>query len=768
MKLCFFTSINNAYFGKARVLAKSIKEAHPDSVFVVGLLDNIHHDQQSIEPAFDRYLYAGDIFVGDFDRWIFTHDVVEACTAQKGLIMDHLLTSGEFDAVIYLDPDIKVYSTLHELVDVLHHDSVVVTPHLGEPARSIQHIRDNELSTLIHGVFNLGFLAVKNDASGRRFADWWKERLLQFCYDEKSLGLFTDQKWIDLAPAYFDFVKVLRHPGYNIATWNIENRIFSRDENGKLLVNEQEVRFIHFSGFDSGAHVRAIEKYAADQPIFGELSASYTVELDRNSVVSIETQPWRFSQNRFGEKIQPSWRRRYRDDLVLRDANPDPYCLGGERFERGFQLDPLSTYVIRERPSIWSCLELAAKSLSNDGVGLADSENINRLIRQLNLFRKQSVSRVCFITHGLGGGTDMHVKELARFVGGGVQVIVAAAKQVGETKHEVSLSILSEFGESICALELEINEDELTFVLASLEIEHFHVHHIMGGESLWPRLLSSGGKRYTLTVHDYFLLTENWSMISTDGTLLSIPEQEDEIARDAIVRPERRRRAEQLVRGATEVIFPSRDTWERFRTQLSVSQTVIAPHPEVPRPELLAVEPEPLTDNRIRIAVIGDFGPHKGSAQVNDFARLVHSRGLEIEVHHFGPTCYAIRPNVIEHGPFHRSIIPFQLRASGIHLVWIPSQVHETYSYVLSDVMKSRLPVVVSKVGALPERIAGRTHSSVVDSNAGPEEILSCIQRLLFSPITNHEAQAPNALYVDNSYYESYRERLKGAGINGD
>ena len=35
---------------------------------------------------------------------------------------------------------------------------------------------------------------------GRRFIDWWADRLRQFCYDEVPNGLFTDQRWVDLAP----------------------------------------------------------------------------------------------------------------------------------------------------------------------------------------------------------------------------------------------------------------------------------------------------------------------------------------------------------------------------------------------------------------------------------------------------------------------------------------------------------------------------------------------------------------------------------------
>ena len=37
-----------------------------------------------------------------------------------------------------------------------------------------------------------------------KFANWWNNRLQLYCYDDIPRGIFTDQRWVDLAPAYFD------------------------------------------------------------------------------------------------------------------------------------------------------------------------------------------------------------------------------------------------------------------------------------------------------------------------------------------------------------------------------------------------------------------------------------------------------------------------------------------------------------------------------------------------------------------------------------
>ena len=47
--------------------------------------------------------------------------------------------------------------------------------------------------------------------------NWWAERLYLFCYDDIQNGVFTDQKWIDLAPCFFD-TYIFKHHGYDFAT----------------------------------------------------------------------------------------------------------------------------------------------------------------------------------------------------------------------------------------------------------------------------------------------------------------------------------------------------------------------------------------------------------------------------------------------------------------------------------------------------------------------------------------------------------------------
>ena len=92
---------------------------------------------------------------------------------------------------------------------------IVLAPHLLRPGNI-----DMEISSLAHGAYNLGFLAVSRAENSARFLQWWAERLFLYCYDDKSRGIFTDQKWIDLVPSFFD-CHILKHHGYDFATWSL-------------------------------------------------------------------------------------------------------------------------------------------------------------------------------------------------------------------------------------------------------------------------------------------------------------------------------------------------------------------------------------------------------------------------------------------------------------------------------------------------------------------------------------------------------------------
>jgi len=333
-----FTSITSNYIPKARVLARSVKTYVPDSVFHVVLCDTPPHGFDVSREDFDNVILLEELEIENRAAWIFQHNVVELCTAVKGLGFLKIFQQCDADKVIFLDPDIVLFSGIHVIDKMLDEYSIVVTPHQTEPETSRSAVLDNEVSSLKHGVFNLGFLAIRKSPEGMRFLEWWSSRLRDFCFDDRGQGLFTDQKWIDLAPAFFPDLGILREPQFNVSTWNISRRELTGSLAQGIYVNGQPLCFYHFSGTDSGALKVMMEVYGSRNPILEQLRSWYQVQCNAMGQKEIGGLVSRYESYANGERIRSSERLLYRYREELTEFFPDPYdCSNGGGYQAWFK-----------------------------------------------------------------------------------------------------------------------------------------------------------------------------------------------------------------------------------------------------------------------------------------------------------------------------------------------------------------------------------------------------------------------------------------------
>ena len=319
-----FTSAAANYLPKARVLASSIRQFHPDWKIHLVLCDE--RPPGFSDPFhFDRVWELTDLDIPNLKSWLFEHTLVEASTAVKGFGLRKLLALPDCDHVLYFDPDIVVLSSLDQLIREFDKSSILLTPHLAEPETTQQAIVDNELSVLQHGIYNLGFVGVRNSPEGHRFADWWCQRLQSFCFNDIPHGLFTDQRWADLVPAYFSDYQVLREPIYNVCTWNLTHRTVTGSLSDGLFVNGRRLAFYHFSGFDSGAQQSMLDRYGAAMPALYELREWYVNSCDEMDAEGFSGLPWKYDFFDNGERILDAHRKRYRATPSLHELFPDPF-----------------------------------------------------------------------------------------------------------------------------------------------------------------------------------------------------------------------------------------------------------------------------------------------------------------------------------------------------------------------------------------------------------------------------------------------------------
>lgn len=336
-RFAIYTSATTTYLDRANVLADSLRQRHPEADLFIVFPDEapIGLDLKQPLAAFDAVIRLQDLGLHEDWPWLFSHDVVELCTAVKPYAMEFIAARG-YEKIIYLDPDICTFASLEVILNALDEASILLTPHQLRPDHARQAIIDNELCSQQYGVYNLGFVAIRNDASGLAFARWWRERCRDYCLDEPTKGLFTDQKMCDLVPALFDNVKILRHAGLNVASWNLSQRRIEAKSNGELLINGVDpLVFFHFTKINHVGEVM-IRRYCQGSTLPLELMRWYRRQLQQFEVEGIPDRYWKYGRFADGALITGEQRRRYRNAPRADALCANPFALLSIDFNKQF------------------------------------------------------------------------------------------------------------------------------------------------------------------------------------------------------------------------------------------------------------------------------------------------------------------------------------------------------------------------------------------------------------------------------------------------
>jgi hypothetical protein len=320
-----FTSAAVNYIDKVRMLSRSLKKHHPEIAFHLALADEWPDWLFPEKEGLASIVAASDLGIPPIRGWIFKHNLIELSTAIKPFIMMRLLALADCEAVVYFDPDIVIFSRLDDLFSELEESSILLTPHQTQPETELEAVVDNEIGSLRHGIYNLGFIAVKADRVGRGFASWWAERLRHFCLAAYEKGLWVDQRWIDHVPVFFPKVGIITCPRFNVAAWNITTRQLAGARKTGFTVDDLPLGFYHFSGFDSGAHKVMASKYGWKNRSVSELIEWYEAELTKSRDDRSVSTPWAFGSYTDGTPILDVHRFIYRFRRDLQREYPDPF-----------------------------------------------------------------------------------------------------------------------------------------------------------------------------------------------------------------------------------------------------------------------------------------------------------------------------------------------------------------------------------------------------------------------------------------------------------
>ena len=299
----FCTIISKSHLAYAKALRDSILQFNEEGVLHILVID---------EKVTENYgKEKGTLFYGldKLSSFALAASIIQLYNAKpdqlrwslKPGFLAYLLEENE-SPVIYVDCDIHFFSDYHFLFSRLTSSSLLLSPHF----RALDPFVDsnNFLKNFSEGIFNGGFIGASS--LGLPALKWWASACEYACRVDKGLGLYDDQKYLDLLPARFDKVDVLDHKGCNLAGWN---KVDCRRSlvNGEVRINETyPVVFIHFA--DSTAYGMVYGDDVLLKPYF-EIYASrilkYNPDIDLKK--KIQLQHIQF-QNMENETV--SWRSR--------------------------------------------------------------------------------------------------------------------------------------------------------------------------------------------------------------------------------------------------------------------------------------------------------------------------------------------------------------------------------------------------------------------------------------------------------------------------
>ncbi len=168
-------------------------------------------------------------------------------------LMQHLLPklpAGEL--LTYLDADLYFFSSPQPIYEEIGAASVAITPHRF-PA-SLAHLER-------YGKFNVGWVSFRHDATGQSCAADWAAKCAEWCFNLLEADRYADQKYLDAWTEKFPGTLSLKHPGINVAPWNVKDCTVTAGKQG-LRINRRPLIFYHFHAlthlgcqlYDPGLH----------------------------------------------------------------------------------------------------------------------------------------------------------------------------------------------------------------------------------------------------------------------------------------------------------------------------------------------------------------------------------------------------------------------------------------------------------------------------------------------------------------------------------
>jgi hypothetical protein len=271
-------------------------------------------------------------------------------------------------------------------------------------------------------------------------------------------------------------------------------------------------------------------------------------------------------------------------------------------------------------------------------------------------------------------------------------------------------------------------------------ISEIDIHHVFGFEKFINFIQNNFIIKFNFYVHDYYLFSENWSFfnvdISSSGHKTSYFQTQINNIWPIALR-------EVFLRNCNSIIATSYHTFKLLYNEkdFPIEKLEFKYIPEESNLEFnqLNSPVEILGENRrIKIIVLGNLGIYKGLTILNNIADKLKFKNFEFKIYHFGNVSEAkLNDAIVSYGWLNKNERGVEIKKLDADLAILPAQSPETYSLILSELIRLKIPIVSSKIGALTERIFDRKNAHLVSDYKSSESWVNEIINFCKNNFTN-------------------------------
>ena len=264
--------------------------------------------------------------------------------------------------------------------------------------------------------------------------------------------------------------------------------------------------------------------------------------------------------------------------------------------------------------------------------------------------------------------------------------------------------------------------------LKSLNIKIVSIHVLKDFDNIVLELDPDNEQsKVVIYLHDYTFVTGNWQPLKSGNT--------DQLKETSILN------LTETLKMATIIIAPSKFIADEFLKYKGIDKRLrVAWHFDETFPELIPVSINKRTESEpIKLGVIGEIGWGKGLANLKKLdSELVYETQYSLCV--IGKTNPHVNLNNTEiTGMYKLEQLENLIVSKRIDIVVFLNEIPETYSFVLSECLRTGLPIIAPKIGAFVERISHRENTFLYEGMLSIENISNVAKFLLTPENKSHD-----------------------------